>query len=98
RRLPRLLHCRPLRLLPAHSLGREPLRRAGASRDQRLRLSPPPDAKPRPRVSETGVFYQLSASFSESEDQARSKRSAFITLVHAATKSLTNFSFESEHP
>ena len=28
---------------------------------------------------------------------ARSKRSAFITLVHAATKSFTNFSFESAH-
>src|SRR5215467_7585446 len=28
-------------------------------------------------------------------DQARSKRSRFITLVHAATKSFTNFSFES---
>jgi uncharacterized membrane protein YtjA (UPF0391 family) len=30
-----------------------------------------------------------------SQDQARSKRSAFITLVHAATKSFTNFSFAS---
>ena len=30
-------------------------------------------------------------------DQARSKRSRFITLVHAATKSFTNFSFESAH-
>src|SRR5664280_1749430 len=30
-------------------------------------------------------------------DQARSKRSSFITLVHAATKSFTNFSFESAH-
>ena len=30
--------------------------------------------------------------------QARSKRSRFITLVHAATKSFTNFSFESAHP
>src|SRR5215475_308468 len=29
-------------------------------------------------------------------DQARSKRSRFITLVHAATKSFTNFSLESE--
>jgi len=28
-------------------------------------------------------------------DQAMSKRSRFITLVHAATKSFTNFSFES---
>ena len=27
--------------------------------------------------------------------QARSKRSRFITLVHAATKSLTNFCFAS---
>ena len=30
-------------------------------------------------------------------DHARSKRSAFITLFHAATKSLTNFCFESAH-
>ena len=30
-------------------------------------------------------------------DHARSKRSRFITLVHAATKSFTNFSFESAH-
>src|SRR5271163_72375 len=29
--------------------------------------------------------------------QLRSKRSRFITLFHAATKSFTNFSFESEH-
>ena len=28
---------------------------------------------------------------------ARSKRSAFMTLFHAATKSFTNFSFESAH-
>ena len=30
-------------------------------------------------------------------DQARSNRSRFITLVHAATKSRTNFSCESSH-
>ena len=36
-------------------------------------------------------------SFGCPRDQARSKRSAFITLVHAATKSFTNFSFESAH-
>jgi hypothetical protein len=29
---------------------------------------------------------------------ARSKRSKFITLLHAAAKSFTNFSFESTHP
>jgi hypothetical protein len=29
--------------------------------------------------------------------QTRSKRSRFITLVHAATKSFTNFSLESAH-
>ena len=29
-------------------------------------------------------------------DQARSKRSRFITLTHAATKSATNFALESE--
>lgn len=32
----------------------------------------------------------------DGNDQARSKRSRFITLVQAATKSLTNFSFASE--
>ena len=32
-----------------------------------------------------------------SENQARSKRSKCITLVQAATKSFTNFSFESAH-
>ncbi len=31
-------------------------------------------------------------------DQARSKRSAFITLFQAATKSLTNFFFASDWP
>jgi len=30
-------------------------------------------------------------------DQARSKRSRFMTLSHAITKSRTNFSFESSH-
>ncbi len=30
-------------------------------------------------------------------DYARSKRSRFMTLSHAATKSCTNFSFESSH-
>ena len=36
-------------------------------------------------------------SFAFAVAQATSKRSAFITLVHAATKSFTNFSFESAH-
>ncbi len=31
-------------------------------------------------------------------DQARSKRSRFMTLSQAATKSRTNFSLESSHP
>ena len=31
-------------------------------------------------------------------DQARSKRSRFITLFHTATKSCRNFSWESSHP
>src|SRR4051812_35649857 len=35
--------------------------------------------------------------FLSRSDQARSKRSKFITLVHAATKSFTNFSPESAH-
>ena len=30
-------------------------------------------------------------------DQTRSKRSRFMTLFHAATKSRTNFSFASSH-
>jgi hypothetical protein len=34
---------------------------------------------------------------SEEGDQARSKRSRFMTLSHAITKSRTNFSFESSH-
>ena len=34
---------------------------------------------------------------SEEGDQARSKRSRFMTLSHATTKSRTNFSFESSH-
>ena len=33
----------------------------------------------------------------ETADYARSNRSRFITLVHAAVKSRTNFSFESLH-
>jgi hypothetical protein len=39
------------------------------------------------------AFENLSA-----QDQARSKRSAFITLVHAATKSATNFASASSAP
>jgi hypothetical protein len=39
------------------------------------------------------AFENLSA-----RDQARSKRSAFITLVHAATKSATNFACASSAP
>ena len=38
---------------------------------------------------------RLTAFFRQA--QGRSKRSRFITLVHAATKSLTNFSSESAH-
>ena len=34
----------------------------------------------------------------EGGDQARSNRSRFMTLFHAATKSFTNFSCESAHP
>ena len=48
---------------------------------------------------------RFSSSYASSGDQAafcarlpaRSKRSAFITLAHAATKSFTNFSFASAH-
>ena len=48
------------------------------------------DGKPRhPAAS------RLSGSRGASSDQARSKRSRFMTLSQAATKSRTNFSFES---
>ena len=82
-------------LLPAQPLGREPLRRAGATHRQRLLLSAR-NGKPRPRAGETGVTISFVWKAFR-RDQARSKRSRFITLVHAATKSFTNFSFESAH-
>jgi hypothetical protein len=41
--------------------------------------------------------YAVQASKRYCRVRARSKRSAFITVVHAATKSFTNFSFESTH-
>ena len=45
----------------------------------------------KPRASRPGAF-----SFRPDYLRGRSKRSAFITLVQAATKSFTNFSFESD--
>jgi len=46
----------------------------------------------------TGLRKNLrGASKAFCSDQARSKRSRFITFVHAATKSFANFSFESAH-
>ena len=46
-------------------------------------------------VGDPDVVNRLTKS--EEADQARSKRSRFMTLSHAATKSRTNFSFESSH-
>src|SRR5258708_40325950 len=41
-------------------------------------------------------FLELQSK-AKTHDEARSKRSRFITLLHAATKPFTNFSFESAH-
>ena len=54
-------------------------------------------------VSITTIAVRFSAALPKAPktlcfDQARSKRSRFITLFHAATKSCTNFSWESSHP
>ena len=98
-----LPHLHGLRLLPAQPLGREPVRRSGAPHGQRLLLSRTADAETKsPGLARARPgFLQLRARSTALEtfpqDQARSKRSAFITLVHAATKSFTNFSFESAH-
>ncbi len=46
---------------------------------------------PRPARADLGVMIRRGSG----EDQARSNRSRFITLSHAATKSFTNFSFAS---
>jgi hypothetical protein len=46
----------------------------------------------------TGTLAHRGGDLASSANQARrSNRSAFITLVHAATKSFTNFSLESAH-
>lgn len=50
--------------------------------------------KGRPRAPGTALLPD-DWIFSSQAHQARSKRSAFITLVHAATKSLTNFCWAS---
>ena len=78
---------------------------SGAKAGKCDRAEPAPG---RPRESEVVAAFQVvlkrrpELSFLSLRDrenlrdgQARSKRSAFITLVHAATKSLTNFSFAS---
>jgi len=46
-----------------------------------------------PTQAKTGLEW---ATLFDRGQAAASKRSWFITLVHAATKSFTNFSFESE--
>ena len=53
--------------------------------------------RPRPRPGLSITLRSRSPRRPLRRDQARSKRSAFITLVQAATKSFTNFSFESAH-
>ena len=58
------------------------------------------ESKKKPPRSYRGgllVFNQKREQVRHASSQARSKRSASITLVQAATKSLTNFSFESAH-
>ena len=51
----------------------------------------------RPSLEDT--FVELTGVRARScSDQARSKRSRFITLFHAAMKSCRNFSWESSHP
>jgi hypothetical protein len=62
--------------------------RAG-QKNQRAR-----DHRPRALNTGTGFKYQVDNSLF-GPAYARSKRSRFITLLHAATKSFTNASFES---
>jgi hypothetical protein len=47
------------------------------------------------RLFPRAAFRYSAANATSCSCEARSKRSRFITLVHAATKSFTNFSFES---
>jgi hypothetical protein len=49
-------------------------------------------------VLNAGRLGDLFDPLSLQSDQARSKRSRFITLFHAATKSCRNFSWESSYP
>ena len=71
---------------------------AGHHREMRFHLDFPTSAPGRAGVSPAS---SVCAGFAgggrdaRPPTQARSKRSRFITLVHAATKSLANFSFES---
>ena len=51
----------------------------------------------RARTDLSLVSYRIVIAIS-SYDQVRSKRSRFITLFHAATKSCRNFSWEPSHP
>src|SRR5580692_10767492 len=86
--------CRPgLWRLPGADLGRDAVR-TGAALGQSLLLvelsSRLRKRQPRPR-QRPGCFRLKPIRC----DQARSKRSRFITLPHAATKSFTNFSFAS---
>jgi hypothetical protein len=53
------------------------------------------EVKYQPRSQRQGRELAPARPIYFSLDQARSKRSLFITLVHAAMKSFTNFSFES---
>src|SRR5262249_38855545 len=79
---------------------REPLRRGlQGLRLLTIRLSlHSEDKKPRSRWARPGPVLPrggISPQAAFRKDGARSKRSRFITLFHAATKSFTNFSFES---
>ena len=47
------------------------------------------------RADDTGQCRPLTCSIFVSDDQPRSNRSASMTFVHAATKSVTDFSFAS---
>ena len=51
-----------------------------------------------PRQYREGFFNSIKCGRSLRSDQARSKRSRFITLVHALTKSFANFSLASALP
>ena len=78
---------------------REPSATRGTRRTDRRRHSGVPRGVPRGRTQRVSTRARCPRAtadpLDESVDQARSKRSRFMTLFHAATKSRTNFSWES---